>query len=261
MILYPPLNQTAFYILGCPVKFYGLIMSFAIFSGIYLSGYFFKKYNAENDKEQFYDSYFPVIIFSIIGARIFYVLGNLNYYLSYKDEIIKINHGGISIWGAIIFAIAALYFYCKKEKTSFLNYLDFYSLVMPLCQAIGRWGNYFNREAYGKPANGFIKLYIEKQYRLENFENCDYFEPAFLYESILNLILFIILLYNFKKLRKIEGLTFFYYIFCYSLIRILIENIRIDSILNILNIPCASVISIFALIVSLFFIIKLTRRN
>jgi len=261
MILNSPSGQIAFYIHNYPIKFYGLILSFSILAGIILGCFIFKKYNKEKEFDTFFDSYFYTIIFSIVGARVFYILGNLDFYINYPSEIIKINHGGISIWGAIIFGIISLYFYCKIKKTDFLKYLDYYSIAMPLSQAIGRWGNYYNQEAYGKPANGLIKLYIEPQNRLSGFENYSYFEPAFLYESILNFILFIILFIIFRRIKNTKGLTFLYYIFSYSIIRIIVENIRIDSTLNIAKIPAATILSVLALIISVIFIIKKTRQN
>lgn len=252
MIINSPIESTAFYILNFPIKFYGIIMSSAILIGIILSIYLYSKNNSQKETELFSDSIPITTISSIIGARIFYVIGDFNYYKENLTEIIKINHGGISIWGAIIFAIATIFFYSKTKKINFLKYLDYYSLVMPLCQAIGRWGNFFNQEAYGLPTSGIIKLYIDEKHRYHNLSNINYYHPTFLYESILDLIIFMVLFLIYKKEgTKKNGKIFYLYLILYSIIRIIIEQIRIDSILNIGSFSIATIISIFILLIAL----------
>lgn len=258
MILYPPKTQIAFHLFDYPIYFYGIIMATAIVFGVILSSNLFKKFNPKEEYEAFENSFFKTIVFSIFGARLFYVLGNFSFYRENLKEIVHINHGGISIWGAILFGILSIFLYTKYNKKNFLKYLDYYSISLPICQAIGRFGNYFNQEAYGKPSvQEFIKLFVSEENRLLGFQDFEYFEPTFLYESILNLVLFLILLLNFKNNKNKNGLTFFYYILGYSIIRFLIESIRIDSVLNIFNLAVAQWISIFGFLVSIIFIYKI----
>lgn len=256
IIINSPSNPVFLTIFGYPIRYYGIILSFAILVGIFLSTYFTKmKYDIKT-LEIFEDSIAPAIIFSIIGARFFYVIAMFDYYLDNPSEIIMINHGGISIWGAVVFGVLTIFIYSKIKKTSFLKLTDLYALVFPLCQAIGRFGNYFNQEAYGKPTNGMIKLIIDEAHRHPDFADIKYYHPTFLYESILDLIIFFILFILYKKAKFIKNGTFFsLYLILYATARLIVENLRIDSVLNINNIPIASILSILSIIAGIIILI------
>jgi len=260
MILYPPDSPIAFTIFNFPVRWYGIILSLAIFTGILLSSKLVKKYVSEKDYNIFLDIMPVIVISAIFGARLFYVTGNFDYYIKNPSEILLINHGGISIYGAILFGIGALFIYHKIKNFLILKYLDILALTMPLCQSIGRWGNFFNQEAYGAPYSGFLKMYISENCRYSQLKDIEYYHPAFLYESILDFLLFLILLTVFLKFKNIKtGTITCLYLFLYALIRIFVENIRLDSVLNISNIPIATIISIILMslaLTALFFIYK-----
>lgn len=244
-ILSAPKNSIAFYLFNFPVRFYGITMGFAIIVGFIFSYYFLKKKYSQSEADKFVD-YSPfLILFSILGARLFYVVGLYRYYLYNPFEIIMINHGGISIWGAIIFGILSLIVLSKIFKFNLINHMSVIALILPICQAIGRWGNYFNQEAFGRPSNTFIKLYVTSSSRPQEFSNIEYFHPTFLYESILNIIAFLILFTFFRNSKGTVIVSI--YLILYSIIRIIIENIRIDSIYNIFNIPIAIIISMIML--------------
>ena len=201
-LVIPSFNSTvAFYIFKYPVKYYGLCISLAIFCGLFLSYFLMKKKFDKIIVENFIDNSPFIILFSILGARLFYVIGDYKFYLNNLNEIFLINHGGISIYGAILFGIIYLVFYCKKKRISFWNLSDCLAVTMPLSQSIGRWGNYFNQEAFGIPANGFIKLFVDYQYRPFEFKTISYYHPTFLYESVLDFILFLVLLLFFLKFK------------------------------------------------------------
>lgn len=247
-------------ILGFEIRYYGLIMASVFFLGLFFASFLFKKYISKNESELFLD-YSPwIILISIVGARIFYVIGEFDFYISHPAEILMINHGGLSIFGAIFFGLISLYLFSKKKKFSFFAHCDIFALVFPLCQAIGRFGNYFNQEAYGAPFNGFIKMYIDKYHRFEKFSNVDYYHPTFLYESLLDFLAFFLLLIIFLKFKtRKTGLLTGLYLILYSVIRFAVESIRIDSVLNIASIPIAQIISLITLFlgfVILFFIYK-----
>ena len=264
MIINSPTSTIAFYIFNYPIKFYGLILTCAIVFGYFLSYFTFKKYNSKAETD-FFEDLFPItVVFSIIGARLFYVIGEFSYYKNNLAEIFMVNHGGISIYGAIIFGILTIYFYSKFKKQNFKKYLDYFALFMPLSQAIGRWGNFFNQEAYGKPANGFLKLYIDKFHRTSENLDISYYEPTFLYESILDLIIFFILLFIFFKFKNKPnfkvGTIVLIYLILYSFVRIVVENLRIDSVLNVLDVPIASIISIIILSISAILLFILYKK-
>ncbi len=252
IIINAPNSPILLNLFGCNLRYYGIILSSAIFIGIIFCYYLFLKLKSKQEADFFID-YIPfIVVFSIMGARIFYVIGNLDFYLKNKCEIFLINHGGISIWGAIIFGAISLYTYLKFKKKDILFHFDVISLAMPICQSIGRFGNYFNQEAFGKPSEFFIKLYVDKIYRPERFINYDYFHPAFLYESILDILIFVILLIILKNKKKFKQGTIFYgYIMLYSIVRIFVEYIRTDSVAYVFNIPVASFICIIMITASL----------
>ena len=128
---------------------------------------------------------------------------------------------------------------------SFAKVCDVCFCGAALAQSIGRWGNFFNSEAFGVPCDLPWKLYIPPINRPLEFAGYEYFHPTFLYESILDFLIFILLLCLFKKLSKTPGIVTCLYIFLYSLARIAVENIRIDSALNIYNFPIAQIVSVF----------------
>jgi phosphatidylglycerol:prolipoprotein diacylglycerol transferase len=170
----------------------------------------------------------------IIGARIYYVLLSLPYFANNILEIPAIWHGGMSIHGGIIGSIIGSIIYCKQKHLPVLATGDLLGTVVPLAQAIGRWGNFFNNELFGLPvpASFTIKQYIPPEMRPERFASFEFFQPAFFYESVWDFILFLTLYFIvLPKCRRYPGVTFFIYVSGYSLGRILIEPIRVDSIM------------------------------
>ena len=194
-----------------------------------------------------------LIIFSVIGARIYYCLGSLPFYINNPLEFFMINKGGISIQGAILGGIIFSLIYFKIKKAKFLPYADIFATVLPLGQALGRFGNYFNQEAFGLPVlNSPIGLFVDKQYRI-NYSDFDYFHPMFLYESLLNFLMFFILVFVLKKTaNKIDGFVFYSYIVLYSIIRLFLEFFRTDCTFFIFDIPFPAIFSLFSLIAGVF---------
>lgn len=228
-------------------------MAMAIFTSALVGNYLFNKINLDSKKDTIL-SLAPVIIISgIIGARLYFCLLNADYYFTHSFEILDIREGGLSIHGALIFGILALIGLSLKKKVSPLKILDSLACAVFLGQAIGRWGNYFNSEAYGLPVAGQNwGLYIPERFRLAQFSDYNLFHPAFLYESILDLAGFFVLFYVLKKFgKKYVGLTFCLYLILYAIIRIIVEQIRIDSALNIGVLPIAQIISAVMLVLGL----------
>lgn len=262
LIIYPPKSPIFCTIFNYPIRFYGVIMSIVFILGILLGYFLIRKKISNKDSDLFLDYSPLIILFSIIGARFFYILGDLKFYLKNPIEIIMINHGGISIFGAIFAGLISLYLLSKIKKFDFLSHCDVLAVVFPLCQSIGRFGNYFNQEAYGSPTNGYLKLYVDEYYRYKNFINYEFFHPTFLYESIFNLFLFLILLYILFKINNLKkGTIACIYFVVYSIIRLFIEQIRIDSVLYVGNIPIVQVICIIVLVLSLFTLISLYKKR
>lgn len=180
-----------------------------------------------------------VIPISIISARIYYILFSLDDYIARPASILEFRSGGLAIYGGIIGGLITCYVFCKKRKINFIDLLDYIVPSLAIGQSIGRWGNFFNVEAYGTQTN--------LPWRMGIYELGEYVEvhPTFLYESICTLILFIILI-NIKN-RKFSGQSVCVYLIGYGFVRMLIEGLRTDSLM-LGNIRISQVLSLIILI-------------
>lgn len=199
---------------------------------------------------------FYMVIIGIIGARLYYVIFNYQNFDSLLS-IFAIYEGGLAIYGGIIAAIIFIYFYSKKYKQNFLQLLDLFAPSLILAQAIGRWGNFFNHEAYG----GIVSYEFLTNLHLPNFIienmyiNGNYHHPTFLYESIFCLIGFIIMMvFRYKKNTKIGTLTITYLIY-YGIIRFFIEGLRTDS-LYFLGFRISQIVSIIFILIGILILVK-----
>ncbi|ANQ54313.1 diacylglyceryl transferase [Thermosipho sp. 1063] len=239
--------------------------SFLIVLGIVISYYLVKRrlgiFGIE--PEHFDEAVFWGIIFSIIGARVYYVIFMWDeFYSKYPDEIVKIWHGGLAIHGAIIGAILSTYIYTKVKKNcsfSFLQGTDLLTSVLPLGQALGRWGNFFNYEAYGGPTNLPWKMYVPPSSRMPGFEKFSYFHPTFLYESIIDFLIFLFL-YNYDLKKKKHGETTALYFILYSINRFWIESLRTDS-LYFGKIRVAQLVSLLLIVFGIFMFIYIRKHS
>ena len=228
------------------IKWYGLLIAISVLLGLNLSK---KLARSRGIDPNFISEILPSLVLSaIIGARVYYVIFEyqqfsgdkffttikiLNIYLNIPS-FLAIWEGGIAIHGALLGGFLSIYLFCKSKKIPLKIFLD---LLMPsviLGQSIGRWGNFFNNEAFGIPTNLPWKLFIPLSNRPDIFANSQYFHPTFLYESLWNLIIFTILIYIFNKQSKdnsiTPGLITSLYLVTYSFGRFWIEGLRIDSL-------------------------------
>ena len=249
-------SQIACTIFGVNIYYYGVIMALAISVGVLVSNFIGEKYFGLK-KDTIIDLAPYLIVFGILGARAYYCALDYNFYLRFPTEILAIRHGGISIHGAIIGGAIGLWLFANKHKFSALKLADICALGLPIAQAIGRWGNFFNSEAFGTPTTLPWKLYIAPQYRPIPYQDCEFFHPTFLYESILDVVVFAILFFIMKKsFAKKEGNLALIYLILYSIVRILVESVRIDSVRYVFGTPVAILVSVGIIIVSTFILIK-----
>ncbi len=228
------------------IKWYGLLIALSIILGLNLSK---KLARYRGIDPHLVSEILPsLILSSIIGARIYYVIFEYrqfsgdNFFTPIKIFNIYLNipsflaiwEGGIAIHGALLGGFLSIYLFCKSKKIPLKIFLD---LLMPsviLGQAIGRWGNFFNNEAFGIPTNLPWKVFIPLTNRPIIFSNSEFFHPTFLYESLWNLLIFILLIYVFNKQNKdhsiLPGLITCIYLITYSFGRFWIEGLRIDSL-------------------------------
>ena len=229
-ILFPGLglevdiNNVAFNILGKDIYWYGLII---------VSGMLLAMFLAWKDKNKYGISWDDItnfliwaIITGIISARIYFVVFKWDYYSNHLNEIFMIWNGGIAIYGAIIGALITALIFCKVKKVGFLNLCDFCAPYLALAQSIGRWGNFVNREAFGGPTDSILRMGIFDA----NIGEYIFVHPTFLYESIITLFIFIVLL-CIKKNKKFNGQIFYLYMILYGIGRALVEGMRTDSLM------------------------------
>ena len=245
---------------GWSVHWYGLILVLAILSAyFYVRSRMIKK--SVLSRAQVDDLFFYVIIGGLVGSRLGHVLFyNFSYYWREPQDIVKVWQGGLSIHGALLLAFLVLWWWSRKHQVSFWQLTDYLAPAVALGQAIGRWGNYFNQELYGRPSDSWWAIYIEPAKRVAGYEYYDLFMPAFFLESLLNLILFFILfrLSTEKNLNK--GLLTGFYLLGYSLIRFFMEFIRIDPTPLVLGWRLPQLISSIILGLSVLIIFYLYKK-
>lgn len=211
------------------VYWYGLLMVLAIIVCLTLVIYLARIKNIIDP--HLGDLFFYLIIFGLIGARLYHVVFyNPTYFFSQPLEILKVWQGGLAIHGAIIGGILTVVYYAKKYQLNLLIYLDLLAVVLPLGQAIGRWGNYFNQELFGPPCDYQWCIPIKIDNRPNGFTDFSRFQPAFLYEFFLNLLLFLVLIVFFRSKKWSPGEAAIYYLIGYSIIRFFLEFVRIDTV-------------------------------
>ena len=248
-------------VFGVHIYFYGVILAIAIAVGTLVSDRIGEVYFGLK-KETIIDLAPYLIIFGIIGARLYYCLMDFGFYTRFPTEILAIRHGGISIHGAILGGLVGLLIFAYRHKTSVKKLCDASAIGLALGQAIGRWGNFFNSEAYGMPTNLPWKLYIAPQYRQIPYQDVDFYNPAFLYESVLDLLIFGILLYfaRSKKLKK-DGNIALIYLILYSVARIIVEYIRIDCVRYVFGVSVAIIASVGIIILSIILLLLNNRTK
>lgn len=233
------------------IYWYSIFIMLAVFVGCYIV---FKEVKKQKLNEDFFvNLLFYGLIFGLIGARLYYVAFNLDYYLQYPVEILEIWNGGLAIHGGILAGLLWILFYTHKYKVRTKKVLDILVPGLLIGQSIGRWGNFFNQEAFGAitTIENLQKLglpnFIIQGMNIDGF----YRQPTFLYESIWSFFGFIILLmlrrYKYIKTGQLTG----FYLMWYSFGRFFIEGMRTDSLM-LGPLRIAQVVSIILFVVGLF---------
>jgi len=248
------INPVAFWVGDWPVYWYGIIMASAILLAATLA--LVRARNRGMDGDFVIDCIMWAVVSAIVGARLYYVMfyGNWN-------EILAVWHGGLAIYGAIIGGAISVWLVCKKKNVSFLQMADCFAPCLLLGQAIGRWGNFINAEAYGGEYSGLFAMTI----------NGASVHPTFPYESVWCLVGLAVILvvekaagllrplrYNWRP--RNDGIVFAMYVAWYGLGRMFIEGLRADSLM-LGSLRISQILAAVSLAVSIFFIFKLTKRR
>lgn len=229
-------------VFGFRIAFYGIIIGIGMLLGIMLAAW-----DAEDrglGEDVIYDHVFWVIVIGIMGARLYYVFFQWD---AYKDDLLQILNlraGGLAIYGGVIAGLITLYVLCRRKKLSFLDVADSIMLAVLVGQILGRWGNFFNCEAFGRYTESLFAMRIRKaivnpimidaelleHIIIENGTEYIQVHPTFLYESFWNFCLLMFLLW-YRKRKKFTGEIFLMYLCGYGLGRCIIEGLRTDSLL------------------------------
>ena len=231
-----------FNLFGIDIAFYGLIIGIGMLLGMLLA--FREAKVTGQNVEDYLDLALFCIIFAIVGARLYYVIFQWDNYKDNLMSIFNIRQGGLAIYGGIIGGVLTGYIISRIKKLNFWQLGDTACLGMLVGQIIGRWGNFFNREAFGDYTDNFLAMQIRESdvytgYITDNIANniavvdgIRYIQvhPTFLYESLWNLCLLIIILL-YTKHKKFDGELFAIYVFGYGLGRVWIEGLRTDQLM------------------------------
>ena len=254
------LSRTAFTVFGQDIYWYGIFIGLGVILGVLLALHEAKRTGQNPDT--YLDFIIYAMIIAIIGARLYYVIFSWDFYSQHPEKIFAIREGGLAIYGGIIGGVLTDIVYSHLKKKSFWVMADTMAPSLILGQMLGRWGNFFNKEAFGGfTDNLFAMRYQLSQVRasdvtpdiLQNLvtvNGVDYIQvhPTFLYESMWSLCVFIILLILQRK-KKFDGQVCATYFFGYALGRVWIEGLRTDQ-LCIGNVPVSQALSAVLIIAS-----------
>lgn len=231
------------------IHWYGLLIASAVVIFLLLAKRLLPK---TISFDEFTEAVLVTIVSGLIGARLYEVFViNWWYYQQDLWAIFRVWEGGLAIHGGIIFGALALYGWCRWRQKHFWQLTDIAVVGLPLAQAIGRWGNYFNQELFGRPTTDWWGIPISVENRPDEFMGATHFQPLFLYESLLNLSLFGLLFFIYKRGKLHVGQLSGLYLVGYGLIRFGMEWLRIDPTPLLWGIRLPQLLSVLLIVVGL----------
>lgn len=260
-------------VFGFDIAYYGITIAIAMIVGISIALHEAKRTGQNQDT--YLDLLMLTILTSVVGARIYYVIFSWSNYKDNLGEILNIRNGGLAIYGGIIAGVITVFVYSKITKMKFLQIADTVCMGLAAGQIIGRWGNFFNREAFGEYTNNLLAMQLPVSAVRKNeitsamwnhvvtIGGVEYIQvhPTFLYEGLWNFMV-LLFLFWFRKRKKFEGELFFCYLAGYGVGRFWIESLRTDQLLLPgIHVPVSQMLSAVLVIVSLSVIICKRRKN
>ncbi len=222
------MDPVAFTIGPLSVRWYGILIVLGIIIGLF---YLISQGKREGyDSETWLDFLLISLPLGFVGARLYYVIFNYDYYLANPGQIFNVRGGGLAIHGGVLVGLVVTYLFIKKRGLDYLKTLDILAPAILIAQGIGRWGNFFNQEAYGHAVSAETLSWLPEFIREGMFIEGAYHHPAFLYQSLWNFFIFALIYFfvNSRFYRPGRGLAF--YLIGYSAGRFVIEGIRLDSL-------------------------------
>ncbi len=241
------------------IRWYGILMALSIIVGLWLGHREAKRQGLP--AEDIISAGQWAILAGLVGARVYEVIFNWDYYGQYPSKIIAVWEGGLAMHGGLIVGPLVGAWLADRWRLPVLRGLDVAAPSLAIGQAIGRWGNFFNEEAFGRPTDLPWKLYISPPHRPPGFTQYDFFHPTFLYESLWDFAVFLVLAFVLReRFRTRPGAVFFAYIGLYSIGRFMIESLRLDSFwIGAIRVPQAA--SVVGVAVAVIGIIWAHRRS
>jgi phosphatidylglycerol:prolipoprotein diacylglycerol transferase len=241
------------------IRWYGVLMASAMALGLWLAHRDARRRSL--DPESLLKAAELALLGGLVGARLYYVLFNLDYYLQFPGKMFAIWEGGLAIHGGVIGGILVGGVYAWRRRLPLWRYLDVAAPSLALGQAIGRWGNFFNEEAFGRPTDLPWKLFISPVHRPLQYAQSEYFHPTFLYESLWDLLVFVLLFFGLRdRLERAPGALFLAYLGLYSLGRLFTEGLRTDPLM-LGSLRIAQLVSLLGMVVAAVGVPLLLRRR
>ena len=249
-------------VFGFRIAFYGIIIGIGMLAGIWIAQSDAKRRG--QDPELYLDFTLYAIICSIIGARTYYVIFEWDYYKENLLQVFNLRAGGLAIYGGVIAAVITLIVFTRVRKVSFFSMADTGVLGLVTGQIIGRWGNFFNCEAFGGYTDSLLAMRIKRSLVNDNMLNADVLNhmivengvefiqvhPTFLYESCWNLCLLIFMLW-FRRYKKYDGQMLWIYLLGYGTGRFWIESLRTDQLILFgTGLPVSQALSLVLILVA-----------
>tara|TARA_B100000614_G_scaffold175519_1_gene156729 strand:+ start:1600 stop:2337 length:738 start_codon:yes stop_codon:yes gene_type:complete len=238
---------------------YGFMIALGVIAAVWLMGKRFMSKGINPDHASGLAMW--VVPAGIIGARAYHVITDWRRFEGNWGEAVQIWRGGLGILGGVIFGLVAAFFYCRKHDLDLKEVIDVVAPALALAQCIGRWGNYFNQELFGRPTNLPWGLQIDQRKRPIEYVAEDTFHPAFLYESLWNALVVLTLIKLGKSGKLPSGLLMAAYFAFYSIGRLWIEALRIDEATNIAGLRVNIWVFTAVLIASISFIVHKTKQH
>lgn len=246
----------SFNLFGLEIYFYGVIIALGFILAALYCAKRAKEFGLSSD--ELYELVIWLIPTCIIGARLYYVLFKLDYFIANPDRIFALRDGGLAIYGGIIAGIIVGIIWCRAKRIRVFAVADLTAFGLLIGQSVGRWGNFINREAFGAQTEIFCRMGLT----VPGFETL-YVHPTFLYESLWNFFGLIVLhIWSKKGKRKYDGQVFWLYILWYGLGRAWIEGLRSDSLyIGSTDIRVSQLLAIVSAVVSLVILIINARKQ
>lgn len=261
-------------VFGFEIAYYGIVIGLSVVAGILMATHLAKK--SGQDPDIYYDLAIYAVIISVIGARLYYVIFSWD---SYKDDLLSIfnlREGGLAIYGGVIAAVITVAVYCRVKKLSFGVLADTACPGLILGQIMGRWGNFFNREAFGDYTDSLFAMRLPldavrssdvtemMRSNMEVIDGIHYIQvhPTFLYESLWNVGVLLIMLLCWKKYKKFDGQILLVYLFGYGIGRFWIEELRTDSLMFFgTGLRVSQVLALVLVVVSALLAWKMSKNH